>query len=389
MKVAILTFARTNNYGATLQCYALSKYIENYGHIVDIINVPLIKAGAFRQKSFRERLQNKWKSIYKRINPIKTEDYYIRFLRTKEQLEQDKEYDRQNMLLFDAFRDKYFPNLTHEYITEEDFINDYPDADLYIVGSDQVWNPWVTNVQYSLFFFSFVREKKKCISYAACMGGNTNFRYKKDEIYTIKKLLKRFDGISVRDTTGLSILRKRFHIDAIQVLDPTFLPSIDVYNPILSDSKINAKGCLFSFKFIINDSWVKVIRYIAEKKKLDIRMDSCLIPINGLRFRPKCSVADWLCLIKTSDFIFTDSFHGMVFCILFKKNFIATPSYRGGEERYMDLAKKLGLEDRIFYTPDEVVKHANVWMKPINYDDVFHKIELLRKISFDFINSYL
>ncbi len=389
MKVAILTFARTNNYGATLQCYALTKYIESFGHIVDIINIPLLKAGAPRRKSFIEKLQNKWKRLYCRINPIKIPDYSLRFPRTIEQLKQDRAYDKQNMNLFDKFRDKYFPNLTREYITEEDFINDYPDADLYVVGSDQVWNLWVTNVQYPLFFFSFVRENKKCISYAASMGGNTNFYFEKEEIWTIQKLLKKFSGISVRDMTGISILKNRFHIDALQVLDPTFLPNVDIYDPILSDSNIDAKGCLFNFKFIINDSWIRVIHYIAERKQLNIRMDTCLIPIDGLQFQPICSVADWLRLIKTSDFIFTDSFHGMVFCILFKKNFIVTPSYKGGEERYMDLAKKFGLEDRVYFTPDEIIDNTVVWMKSIDYDKIYQKVESWQKQSRDFINKYM
>lgn len=389
MKVAVLTFARTNNYGATLQCYALCKYIENFGHKVDIINIPLIRPGGPRHKSFLEKIKIKSDRLYHRLVPKKKPDFTLRFPRTLEQLAQDKAYDYENMLLFDEFRKKYFCNLTREYITEDDFRKDYPDADLYVVGSDQVWNLWVTNVQYPLFFFSFVRPEKKCISYAACMGGNTKFHFEKDEICTIQNLLKKFDGIAVRDRTAVSILKKKFNIDALQVLDPTFLPGVDVYDSILSDSEIDAKGCLFNFKFIINDSWVQVIRYIAEKKHLKIRMDTCLIPIDGLDFRPKCSVSDWLRLIKTSDFVFTDSFHGMVFCILFKKNFIVTPSYKGGEERYMDLAKKFGLEDRVYFTPNEIISNTNVWMKPIDYDKVYQKVELWRKKSRNYINKYL
>lgn len=389
MKIAILTFARTNNYGATLQCYALCKYIESRGHSVDILNVPLINAGGIRNKTLLEKLKIKFIRVCRRFSLIKNSDYSQRFSRTSEQLAKDKAYDYENMLLFDEFRKKYFLTLTREYKTENDFIDDYPDADLYIVGSDQVWNLWVTNIQYPLFFFSFVKPGKKCISYAACMGGDSKFYFKNEEIKTISVLLKKFSGIAVRDVTGISILKKRFHTEAIQVLDPTFLPDVNVYNSILSDSELDGKGCLFNFKFIINESWVKVIRYIAEKMQLKIRMDSCLIPIEGFDFKPKCSVADWLRLIKTSDFIFTDSFHGMVFCILFRKNFIVTPSYKGGEERYMDLAKKFGLEDRVYFTPEEVISNSKVWSKSIDYDKVYQKIEKWQKISHDYINKYL
>ncbi len=386
MKVAILTFAVTNNYGATLQCYAMQEFLRSQGHETLILNVPLQKAGASRVKrTIWSRIKDK---IYRTKIKIvgQTEGRYIR---TQEEMKQDKVYESKNMELFNICRDKHFINLTHPYIDEEDFLYDYPEADAYIVGSDQVWNPWVTNYQYPLFFLSFVKANRKKISYAACMGGDTNFKFKDKEIKRIKELVSKFNAISVRDKTAINILKKRFNTDAIEVLDPTFLVDVKTYDAILNDSDIDAKGCLFSFKFIINDAWVKVIKSMAKNMNLDIRMDSCVIPIEGLPFHPECGVADWLRLIKTSDFIFTDSFHGMVFCILFKKNFVATPSYKGGEERYIDLAKKFGLEDRIYFSANEVLENKDVWMKPIDYDKVQAKYNLLQEISKKYIINAL
>lgn len=379
MKVAILTFARTNNYGATLQCYALTKFIEQYGHNVTIINVPLLKAGTPRKRNFIDKMLSKIHGIIY--------SHEKRYRRTVEQLQQDKIYDNQNMQLFDEFRAEYFPNLTHEYISESDFEKKYVEADLYIVGSDQVWNLWVTNIQYPIFFFSFLKKDEKRISYAACMGGNSNFKFEDDELEIISSLLKKFDSISVRDITGINILKNTFGVSAVQVLDPTFL--IDSYQPLLKESNINASGNLFCFKFIINDEWVKVIKYMANQLSLTVRMDACLIPVEELPFQPLCSVQDWLKLIKTSDFIFTDSFHGMVFCIIFKKQFIVTPSYRGGAERYVDLARKLGLEDRIYTSPKEVICNSYKWMRRINYDSVYEKLRELKRISVDFLAEYL
>ena len=379
MKVAILTFARTNNYGATLQCYALSKFIERFGHEVTILNVPLLKAGAPRNKTLLEKLLAK---IQEKLKP-----YEHRYYRTSEQLKQDHQYNSKNMQLFDEFRTKYFPNLTHEYVSEIDFDRDYPKADLYVVGSDQVWNLWVTNIQYPLFFFSFLKNNETRISYAACMGGDRNFKFTENEINNINKLLAKFNGITVRDTTGISILQKNFHINAKQVLDPTFL--IDSYDELLKDSDIDASGSMFCFKFIINDDWVKEIKYISETLSLKVRMDSCLIPIDGFDFKPICKVQDWLKLIKTSDFVFTDSFHGMVFSILFRKQFVATPSYKGGEERYIDLAMKLGLTDRVYTSPKDLTKNRNKWIKKINYDEVYEKLKTLKDESICFLREYL
>lgn len=381
MKVCILTFAVTNNYGATLQCYALSKFIQQQGHETIILNVPLQRAGAPRYKvKLIKRIKNKiHKILFKNVS---NERYH----RTKEQLRQDNKYAEQNMQLFDVFREKYFKNITHPYINEIDFVKDYPKADLYIVGSDQVWNLWVTNYQYPIFFLSFVKEGCKRISYAACMGGDRNFQFRKDELEKMGTLLNKFDAISVRDSTSINILERHFNISAQQVLDPTFL--VDSYDELLADSNIDASGCMFNFKFIINDAWVEVIKLISSELKLKIRMDTCLIPIKGLPFHPLCGVQDWLKLIKTSDFVFTDSFHGMVFCILFKKQFIATPSYKGGEERYMDLAAKLGLEDRVFSNVNDVLA-SKVWTKKIDYENVYEKLESMRDVSRSFLIKQL
>lgn len=381
MKVCILTFAVTNNYGATLQCYALSKFIQQQGHETMILNVPLQKAGALRAKV------SLWKHVkgrFKRTFNIVSEN--TRYPRNHKQIKQDSMFADKNMVLFDQFREKYFDNLTHEYINEEDFEKDYPKADLYIVGSDQVWNVWVTNYQYPIFFFSFIKHACRRISYAACMGGNTNFEFTNDEISKISLLLSKFDSISVRDKTGVDILKNRFDVSALQVLDPTFL--IDSYDELLKDSSIDASNCMFNFKFIINDAWVEVIKTIAGDLNLKIRMDTCLIPIDGLPFHPLCGVQDWLKLIKTADFIFTDSFHGMVFCILFRKQFIATPSYKGGEERYFDLASKFGLEDRVFTTVSDV-KKSKAWHKRIDYDKVYEKMGPLRNASRNYLIKQL
>ena len=101
MKVCILTFAVTNNYGATLQCYALSKFIQQQGHETIILNVPLQKAGASRSKgSLWVRVTNKIRRIM-HITPPEG-----RYFRTKKQLQQDGQYDFQNMLKFEDFRKK-------------------------------------------------------------------------------------------------------------------------------------------------------------------------------------------------------------------------------------------------------------------------------------------
>lgn len=379
MKVAILTYARTNNYGATLQCYALNKYIQSLGHETIIINVPLDDGSVRRVKRplYRRLLSFVWScfyTIYKKLfSHNRLHDYEIRYILNKEQREKEQMYSNQNMVLFDEFRSQYLPNITSEYFYESDFASNYPEADAYVVGSDQVWNVDICKKQYPIFFLSFVKPGRKKISYAACMGGNDGIIFEGEQKEKIKQLLSDFNCISVRNQMAVTICQNNFQFTPKQVLDPTFL--VDNYDELLTESSIDAKGCMYIDKFIINDLWVNAIKEISKNKGLQIRMDNCLIEIDEVPYAPLCRIQDWLKIIKTSDLIFTDSFHCSVFCILFRKQFVVAPSYQGGEGRMLDLLDKMGIEGRFYYTPDELINNINVWSKPIDYDAVWARIE--------------
>ncbi|MCQ2214310.1 MAG: polysaccharide pyruvyl transferase family protein [Bacteroidales bacterium] len=396
MKVAILTYARTNNYGATLQCYALNKYIRCLGYDTLILNVPLQDASRRKHdKSYVQRffgfVQRILKRIFRCIAPTTRgttfNDFEIRYQLSPEQSRKEREFSDLNMKLFDEFRAKYLFNLSREYFTLDELSEDYPDADVFVVGSDQVWNVNICQNQYPIFFLEFVKPNHKRIAYAACMGGDSNYIFTEKTKEHVKTLLGRFDHIAVRNEMGVKICQNNFGITPKQVMDPTFL--IDNYDELLAETKQDATGCLFVDKFVINDIWMEIVRDIALRKRLNIRMDRCLIEIEGVPFNPICKVQDWLGILKTADMIFTDSFHCCVFCILFKKQFVVSPSYKGGEGRMVDLLRKLGLEDRFYRTPQELIANFDVWNMPIDYDSVFEKIEELRVVSQDFLKNAL
>ena len=393
MKVAILTFARTNNYGATLQCYALNKYIQDLGHETIILNVPL-DDGSVRPRKKRNIIvrglhfgYNFLKRLFKVNSPKKLEEYEIRYPLSIESIEQEKKYSDLNMKLFDDFRTKYLPNITDEYFSFEDFENNYPNADAYVVGSDQVWNLQITGWQYPIFFLSFVKDRSKRISYAACMGGNSDIIFEGKTKTNIQNLLNKFDSIAVRNEMAMNIFKNNFTNHPTQVLDPTFL--IDNYNELLAETKQNAIGCIYVDKFIINEPWMNAVREIASHQKLNIRMDNCLIEIKDVPFTPLCTVQDWLGIINTADLIFTDSFHCSVFCILFHKQFVVAPSYQGGEGRMIDLLEKFGLEDRFYRNPDELINNMDKWLQPIDYSKVDKKIATMKADSREFLKKAL
>ena len=253
MKVAILTFSRTTNYGAALQCYALSSFIRKAGHEVIIFNAPLDSEGAIEVSLARLILRKIKKTLKNIISSNKqSNSEFVRYYRDEKEKKEDIYWDNQVKLLFDSFNQTYLPPFTKELKNEQDFKKQYPQADLYIVGSDQVWNLSITQSQKKIFFFSFLKDEAR-ISYAASFGGSTQWLGTKEETQEIYRLLKKFKGISVRENSGISILHNTFHLNGVEVLDPTLLLSGTEYDKLAEKSDLEASQDLYAYKFIIND----------------------------------------------------------------------------------------------------------------------------------------
>lgn len=389
MKVAILTFSKTTNYGAALQCYALSSFIQNAGHEVIIFNAPLDSEEAINVSLIRLICRKVKKTLKKIILSNKqSNSEFVRYSRSEKEKKEDIYWDRQVRLLFESFNQTYLPPFTKELKNEQEFKEQYPQADLYIVGSDQVWNLSITQSQKKIFFFSFLKDEAR-ISYAASFGGSTQWSGTPKETQEINQLLKKFKGISVRENSGISILHDIFHLNSVEVLDPTLLLSSIEYDKLAEKSNLEASQDLYAYKFIINDIWLETLKFISEETESKLRMDCETIQLPNIPFNPALSIEGWLKLIKTAKFVVTDSFHCTVFCILFKKQFIVSPSYSGGEGRMLSFLKKLGLEDRFYYTTKDIRKNAKAWKTPIDYDKVYQKLNYHKEQSRKYLMSYL
>lgn len=389
MKVAILTFSKTTNYGAALQCYALSSFIQNAGHKVIIFNAPLDSEEAINVSLIRLICRKVKKTLKKIILSNKqSNSEFVRYSRSEKEKKEDIFWDKQVRLLFESFNQTYLPPFTKELKNEQDFKEQYPQADLYIVGSDQVWNLSITQSQKKIFFFSFLKDEAR-ISYAASFGGSTQWSGTPEETQEINQLLKKFKGISVRENSGISILHDIFHLNGVEVLDPTLLLSSIEYDKLAEKSNLEASQDLYAYKFIINDIWLETLKFISEETETKLRMDCETIQLPNIPFNPALSIEGWLKLIKTAKFVVTDSFHCTVFCILFKKQFIVSPSYSGGEGRMLSFLKKLGLEDRFYYTTKDIRKNAKAWKTPIDYDKVYQKLNYHKEQSRKYLMSYL
>lgn len=368
MKIAILTFNRTTNYGASLQCYALSTFLRDAGHETVIINLAMPGSNSPRWSFRRIASAIKRRFVNRFCNPQLTEfDRYpvpqSRFVSLEEELQD----------VFDQFSLEKTGVISPLFLSESDLKTNYPRADMYIVGSDQVWNPKITGNHALLYFFSFLHEEPR-ISYAASFGGSVEVVFRKEDCLRLPALLNQFKAVSVREESGRTFLSDRFNIHADVVVDPTFLIPVDNYRKLADESRICGKGYVYIYKFIINDSWVNTINEISRQMNLKVRNDGEFIQIPDFEYHPVLSVQGWLQLIQTSDFIITDSFHCTVFCLLFKKRFLTAPSYAGGEGRMVSLLKDAGLEDRFCRNIAQVREKLPQLVKSIDYDQVYDNL---------------
>lgn len=345
-RIGILTFhyPENMNYGAILQAYALMKILLNMKQDVKIIN-------------------------YKPDVSKKLEKFNI----------EGKAFKR--------FSDKFL-KLTKLY-KKSDLKNINEEFDIFIVGSDQVWRAGRLRF-HPEYFFSFVEKDKKKISYAASFGLD-HWKGHFLATYIIKKLIKKFDYISVREKSGINICKDIFNVKAEWVLDPTLMLEKKEYQLILNDYKDkNHLKKSYAAYVILDDSeeFQQYGKKIANKLNLDLKfIDGEKIFKNNKQWIVHNEISQWLTYLKDADLVITDSFHCTVFSLIFHRNFIVIANKRRGTARLESLLSMVGLEDRLIKDGNSNIE--KIINKKINYKEVDEKIKKEREKSFLFLKKAL
>ena len=332
--VAILNHAFSqDNYGALMVAYSMEKIVAQLGYYPETINIKL----------HNENLNSHF------------QDFKRKFLHMSE-----------SVLL-----DSDFTWLNRKY-------------DTFIVGSDQVWRNWWRNDSIvKKWFLDFADSTKNLIAYAASFGIN-KFEGSPGLKRSVRELLKSFSKISVREYTGVNIVRRDFNQDALVVLDPTLLIEKGEYAKIIKSENIIKPSCKFLAYMIFpnenfdTDKTRRLVHDLSESLKL--RTERVL--------GTDKTVAQWLYSIQNADFVVTDSFHGVMFSIIFKKQFICLINKLGGADRFLTVAKNFSLRDRFFYD-EEDIDIDTIIQKKINYEVVDKKLCELRKISIKYLQDAL
>ena len=182
MKIGLITYHHSNNYGAVMQSYATCKALQALGHEVQFINI---------QQLEKKKLK------------------HIVFI--------------PKYLTFKAFTKRFYPKETPYIHNLQELRNMQFDYDCLMVGSDQVWNPNISLDKCLAYFLYFGEENVKRVSYASSFGLSDWPQEKKNLIVPVKMALKRFNNISVREKTGQELLTRLFGVNSKVVVDPTML----------------------------------------------------------------------------------------------------------------------------------------------------------------------
>ena len=266
----------------------------------------------------------------------------------------------------------------------------------FLVGSDQLWNINLSRYLKQFYFLGFVKNETYKLSYGTSFG--IKYNGNEEEKIITKGNLRRFNGISVRDKLSLDILKNNFNIkNAIQVCDPTLLCNITEYMKLLSKAKIKYIEKYFlayvldpnpeigkRLEKLAYDMKIKVIiildhsksRWETNKKKLSIKENG------NVEIKNIVNINEWLWYFNNSYAVFTDSYHGTIFSIIFKKPFITLINIKRGEQRFYSLLQPLKLMYRQFKTSDCINNNYDLF-KTIDYIIPY---KILSKIKYDSYN---
>lgn len=370
MKIGILTHPLRTNYGGILQNYALQYVLRSLGYTVETINWQENKNVIYILASYVYRL---FAHYVLRKKHIPT-DMFLNI--TNKQFI----YISSNVQTFISKYIKLSQNISSLKRIRK--VNDFC-YDAIVVGSDQVWSS-----QYvPTMFLDFIKDNKtKKIAYAASFGKDY-WTYNDHTTDICSLLAKEFTGVSVREDSAVSLCKNYLGISAIQVLDPTLLLDGEIYSSLINEEN-RVKPYLMTYVLDANTHKEKIINSVSHFLQIPeytIRENKQTWKLFGdnrnLVVKP---IESWLQGIRDSEFVVTDSFHGVAFSIIFNKQFIAIGNRKRGLARFQSILKQFNLLDRLVDENTDIDNYLKN-LKVIDYDKVNKRKKILQEQSMQFL----
>lgn len=370
-KVGLITFHESNNYGTNLQAFALQESIKGFGYDCEIIN--------YNRKKLKEEVKDsKFNKVRVLVNKygITKIGKYLKY----------KNIYNNNLLAFSNFRKDYYNRSVKKYYCYEQLCEDQSEYDAFICGSDMIWSvDRSDNIDIYLLKFA---DKYKRISYAPSFGSNT-IPVKMEKLY--KDALCEFNSLSCREQSGVDIIKKLTKRKAQLVLDPTLILHSDKWLDF--NTLIIEEDYILCYLFEgINENVKKLVEDVAKSMKCKIvTIPMSFDDIDKDYICPKvCGPKEFVSLFRGAKYVFTNSYHGMLFSIINNKPFSIfrrecdskVASYETRIESLLDL---LGLSDRF-------IDSSTIFTDKILSIDYSHANNILeneRKLSLQYLKESL
>lgn len=347
MKIKTITCHNVYNFGASLQAYALAAYLQREGHEVEIIDYQPLYLRRYRLAGVPNPRFDR---------PVWRQAYQIAKF-------PGRLFDRitsRRKKTFDHFAAEYLP-LTSDFYADFDALRSTPpEADLYIAGSDQIWNPVFPNGKDPAFFLNFAPEGKRRISYAASFAVET---LEKPEADRMHPWLERLDAISVRESSAVRLLAE-MGLAGIQVVDPVFLLSKKDWTAMTVTPSL--QGYILVYDFDSSPQVREIAQHISCQtgKKIVSLFASDWADVTWTDIGP----LEFLGAILNADIVLSNSFHATAFSLIFQKDFYVVNRAEHINTRMQDLVGDLGLSNRLISVPPEEII-------PVDYAAVMPHLE--------------
>lgn len=367
IRIGILTQPLSHNYGGIIQNYALQQTLKKSGFYVETINHHFTC-----KKNFKKSFLKFAKFVLQILFRQKIIYSYTPTIKETSTIEK-------NLLEF-----------INKYITTSSIVTSKSDLNVidinkkynaYVVGSDQCWRPRYNKGYLNSMFLDFVKSDAIKIAYAVSFGTDS-WEYTPQETRMCSELVKKFMMVTVRENSGVYLCKQYFGVSAKQVLDPTLLLNREDYISLIKlEREQPASGSLFNYILDPNNAKMQFVSRVenetgfssfqilpkyhsAERTKEAVKkhLEDCIYP----------SMTAWLRAFWDARMVIVDSFHGMVFSIIFNKPFWVLGNKKRGMSRFTSLLSMLNLEDRL--VNDSLLRDVDV-LKPIDWDRVNKIIE--------------
>lgn len=357
-KVKILTFHNAENYGATLQAYALKETLKELGVSPEFVNYE------------NEKILSDYKLI--RTNSLKSFFSSLWYLPR----------NIKRKISFKSFSDKYLDTASRTYFSKEDIEKDIESGDIFVAGSDQIWNPDLTDGLSDIYTLNFDKEDVKKIIYGASLG---NEELLKKNASDFKAKLAGLDLISIREQSVIASLEQICGKKVEQVIDPTLLLDKLSWDKLISENNtvdLPHEKYILVYTLFESDEVTKMANYLSKVtgfKVVHFRKYNAYE--NELMNLYSKGPADFVNAFKNAAYVITNSFHGTVFSLIFERKFYSVlPSTRAG--RIKDLLNNLDLNDRIVQDINQINLEDQ-----IDYISTKEKIGALKVKSIEYLKK--